>query len=101
MDYEIIWTENALADLEQIVHYLLKRNPPAAEIVRCSILDSIEVLKRFPYIGPQYERDLTRRSREIISNPYRIFYRVKDETRRVEILTVWHSARSEPMLPES
>jgi toxin ParE1/3/4 len=99
MDYEIVWTENALVDLESVVCYLLNRNPPAAEIVRLSILDSIEILKRFPYIGPKYERDTTGRAREIVCGSYRIFYRVKEDTRCVEILTVWHASRSEPMLP--
>jgi toxin ParE1/3/4 len=99
MDFEIIWTENALVDLESIVRYLLNRNPPAADIVRLSILDSIELLKRFPFIGPHYERDTTGRAREIVSGSYRIFYRVIEDPKRVEILTVWHSSRSEPKLP--
>ena len=30
---------------------------------------------------------------------HRIFYRVMAESKRVEILSVWHSARREPELP--
>jgi len=62
-------------------------------------LESVEVLARFPLIGPAYERDRTGRTREILCRQYRIFYRVIEEKRRVEILTVWHSARREPKLP--
>ena len=100
MDHEIVWTENALIALEHIVRFLLNQDPPAADIVRLSIIDSVEVLKRFPFIGPQYERDTTGRAREILSGSYRIFYRINDKARRIEILTIWHSSRSEPTLPE-
>jgi hypothetical protein len=33
MDYEIVWTENALTDLERIVRFLLNRNPPGKHLL--------------------------------------------------------------------
>src|SRR5271155_2322987 len=99
MDWEVVWTEPALEDLEQIVRTLATQNPAAAESLRADLLESVEVLSRFPFIGPAYERDRTGRAREILCRRYRIFYRVHDEKRRVEILTIWHSARREPRLP--
>ena len=35
-------------------------------------------------------------AREILCHRYRIFYRVQEANRRVEILTVWHGSRKEP-----
>jgi len=99
MDFAIVWTEPALDDLEAIVRYIQLRNPTAAESVRVSILATVELLVRFPFIGPQYERDQTGRAREILSGKYRIFYRVNESGQQVEILTVWHGLRSEPTLP--
>lgn len=99
MDWEIIWTEPAVADLEQIVRTVASQNPTAAESLRIELLESVEVLARFPFIGPTYERDRTGRTREILCRQYRIFYRAIEERRRVEILTLWHSARREPKLP--
>lgn len=99
MDWEVIWTEPAVADLEQILRGTASHSPTAAESVRVEILGSVEVLARFPFIGPIYERDRTGRIREILCRQYRIFYRVQEERRRVEVLTVWHSARQEPKLP--
>ena len=100
MDLEIIWTEPALEAFESAVRYIAERNPTAAEKVRQSILDHVETLSRFPYIGPRYEHDPNGRTREIVCRPYRIFYRVEESVGRVEILTVWHSSRQEPTLPE-
>jgi plasmid stabilization system protein ParE len=99
MDWEVVWTEPAVADLEQIVRQAASRSPTTAESLRTEFLESVEVLARFPLIGPAYERDRTGRAREILCRRYRIFYRVLEEQRRVEILTIWHSARREPKLP--
>lgn len=100
MDCQVVWTEPALADFESAVRYLAERNPTAADAVRRSILDHVEALARFPFIGPVYDRDPTGRAREIVCGSYRIFYRVDEDAETVEILTVWHGARSEPTLSE-
>jgi plasmid stabilization system protein ParE len=99
MDYEIVWTEPAAGDLEAIVRYLARRSEAAAESVRTGILNHVEILSRFPFIGPVYERDRSGRTREIVYRSYRIFYRVEESSHRVEILTVWHGSRAEPQLP--
>ncbi|HBI46166.1 MAG TPA: hypothetical protein DDY78_25430 [Planctomycetales bacterium] len=99
MDWEVVWTEPAVADLEQIVRTAARHSPTIAESLRADLLESVEVLARFRLIGPTYERDRTGQAREILCRQYRIFYRVMEEKRRVEILTVWHSARREPKIP--
>ena len=99
MDWEIVWTEPAVVDLEEIVRTAASHSSTAAESLRAELLESVEVLARFPLIGPNYERDRTGRTREILCQQYRIFYRAIKEQRRVEILTLWHSARREPKLP--
>jgi toxin ParE1/3/4 len=99
MDWEVVWTEPAITDLEQIVRAAASHSPAGAESLRAELLESVEVLARFPLIGPIYERDRTGRTREILCRQYRIFYRALEEQRRVEVLTLWHSARREPKLP--
>jgi plasmid stabilization system protein ParE len=96
MDYEIVWSEPAVVDLEAIVRYLARRSQSAAESVRVAILNHIEILARFPSIGPLYAPDQSGRTREILCHSYRIFYRVNETVHRVEILTIWHGAREEP-----
>lgn len=100
MDWEIVWTVTALSDLEAAVRYAARTSPAAAESVRLAILDSVGQLTRFPEIGAVYERDESRRTREIVSRQYRIFYRLQMEKHRVEVLAIWHSARREPRLPK-
>jgi toxin ParE1/3/4 len=98
MDYEIAWSEPAIADLEAIVRYLADRSQNAAEAVRASILSHVETLARFPFIGPVYEPARSGQIHEIVCQSYRIFYRINEPHRRVEILTIWHSARVEPRI---
>lgn len=98
MDWEVVWTEPAVASLEEAVRAIASQSPAAAEALRTELLDSVEVLARLPHIGPLYERDRTGRTREILCQRYRIFYRVLEDQQRVEVLTVWHSARREPRL---
>ena len=99
MDFEVIWTEPAVADLEAAVGSVAGEHPATAEALRVELLESVEILARFPRIGPVYGRDRTGRAREIICRHYRIFYRVQELRGRVEILSVWHGARREPRLP--
>lgn len=100
MDFAIIWTDPALIDFESAIHFLLERNPGAAESQRLAILDHVELLARMPFMGSRYEPDRTCRVRETACGKYRIFYRVREIEKLVEILTVWHGSRSEPTFPE-
>ena len=100
MDWEIVWTEPALEGLEAAIRFAAQHSEAAAEALRLALLDSVGLLARFPEIGPVYERDESGRTREIVCRQYRIFYRLQEAERRAEILTVWHSARREPRLPE-
>ena len=100
MDWEVVWTEPALADLEAALRLALRHSPAAAESLRSDLLESVGLLARFPQIGPVYERDESGRTREIVCRQYRVFYRLNESGHRVEILTVWHSARREPRLPQ-
>lgn len=54
MDFDVVWTEPAVADLEAAVRHVARDNPTAADELRTQLLESIEVLGRFPFIGPIY-----------------------------------------------
>ena len=99
MAYEIVWTDPATADLEAIVTFIAEKGQADAERVGLSILNHAEILASFPYIGPAYVSESGGRNREISYKSYRIFYRVMEDSKRVEILTVWHAARQDPDLP--
>ena len=100
MDWEIVWTEPAAADLEAITTYIARRDPAAAERTAHAIVERVESLRTMPYLGPAYPPGSQGRNREILSGKYRVFYRVDEEAKRIEVLTVWHGARREPPLPD-
>ena len=95
-DFAVAWTRSAVADLDAITAHIARQSEQAAETVRSAVLEHVQILSRFPFIGPVYPRDRRGTTREIVYRKYRIFYRVAEAERRVEILTVWHGARRDP-----
>src|SRR4051812_8463372 len=95
MDFKVIWSDAAIADLHDICSYLARHDAKAAGRIGRGILDHCRILATFPFIGPTYPR--TRGSlREIVFRTYCIFYDVSETSRAVEILHVRHGARDEP-----
>jgi addiction module RelE/StbE family toxin len=96
MGWEIIFSPQAVADLESVVRFIAKDNPEAALRVGNALLDRVSILKDFPFIGSAYAQ--CSGVRKLVWRPYVIFYRVRPEERRVEILRYWRGARHEPEL---
>ena len=98
--FTLIWTESAIADLDSICSYIAGHDHRAAERIGRGILEHVELLARFPFIGPTYPLGSSGSVREIVfRRVYRIFYAVAEQSRTVEVLRVWHGARGEPDLP--
>lgn len=98
--YKLIWTESAIADLNGVCSYIAAEDARAAVRVGRGILEHVELLARFPFIGPAYPLGSGGPVREIVyRRTYRIFYAVAERARAVEVLRVWHGARGEPELP--
>jgi plasmid stabilization system protein ParE len=96
MDFKVIWSDAAIADLHEICSCIARDNPKAALRMGNGILDHVRILARFPFIGPVYPRGARGPLRQIVFRSYRIFYDVSEGVRRVDILHVWHGAREEP-----
>lgn len=96
MDFKIIWSDAAIADLQEVCSYVAQHDPQAAARIGRGILDHVRVLASFPFIDPTYPRGARGTLREIVFRSYRIFYDVSEQSRSVEILHVWHGARDEP-----
>jgi toxin ParE1/3/4 len=94
--YRITVSPRARRDLVEIVDYISKDNPNAAEQFGRAILNHIELLATFPRVGaPLKGRP---EIRKLLHSPVRIYYRVDEKRKRVQILHFWHSARKEPKL---
>lgn len=80
----------AFADREQIFDYLRKRSPGGARNVIASIRAAVAQLGEQPHSGYSTD-DPSVRVKFIGQYPYKIFYRVSDDT--VEIIHIRHTAR--------
>jgi addiction module RelE/StbE family toxin len=96
MGYKVIWTDEAIADLRQIVARIAKDNPPAAvkmgeELIRKSLL-----LAEHPRMGRVLREAKRDTLREIIIRPYRLIYEIDGSSSTVMVRVLWHGARREP-----
>lgn len=87
----LIWSPRAAADLEAIRGYIAHDSELYASLTIARLITAASRLIEFPELGrvvPEFDRpDL----RELIVRPYRLVYRVRDES--VEIATVFHASR--------
>ena len=82
---QIIWTEPALSDLDDIAEYIALDKVEAARRLVKQVFKIVGELEHFPELGrkpPELENSTYR---EIIVNPCRIFYRA-DQNDNVYIL---------------
>jgi len=98
MDFKVIWSGEAIADLNDICSYIARRDPEVALRMGNGIIDHVQILHQFPFIGPTYPRGTRGPLREIVFRSYRIFYDVSEQSHRVDVLHVWHGARDDPKL---
>ncbi len=96
MDFEVRWTAAAADDFEAMFAHLAEIDAEAAKKQGRAILDHIALLRTFPRIGPRYRRRARGEVREILCGSYRVFYRLHEPSRHVEILRIFHGARRDP-----
>jgi toxin ParE1/3/4 len=72
---QLIWTEPALSDLNEIAEYIALENPVAARDLVRQVFSAVERLERHPASGKFPEELEGRRYREVVCGPCRVFYR--------------------------
>jgi toxin ParE1/3/4 len=88
---EIIWTEPALLDLNDIAEYIALENVVSAKQLVQTIFSKVERLETFPDSG-RIPSELEHLSyREVVINPCRVFYKQNDG--KVYILFVMRAER--------
>ena len=91
----ILWTDEALGDLEEILaYYYLEVSPRVAEAVEKRIVGEIESLP--PYPERIRESDRVLGARELVVNklPYVVFVQIRDDA--IVVLNVLHTKRRFP-----
>jgi len=88
---QIIWTEPALIDLDEIAEYIALDKPSAAKKLVKEVFTLVKRLKQFPKSGKAPPELHNTDYLEIIVGPCRIFYRF--DKKNVYILYVMRSER--------
>lgn len=89
---QIIWTDSALQDLNDIGDYIAKDSLQYAEITVVKLFESVDILESQPSLGVKSPSFTNESIRQILRGDYRIVYQIIDET-RIDILTVHNCAR--------
>ena len=96
MGCKIIFSPQAIADLEEVVRFIAKDDPAAAVRIGNVLIDRVAILENFPLLGSLYPKRPG--VRKLVSRPYIIFYRFRKKDNSVDILRYWHGAQQEPDL---
>ena len=90
---KVVWTESALADLDEILAYTAANYPSLIEPLERRVRATVARLARWPHSARSVEERSGVRVVPLVRYPYRVFYRVDGET--VELLHIHHAARDE------
>ena len=93
MERKLIWTERASSDIEAIIRYIARRNPPAASRIGFGIYDRAQILLQHPDAGTILDEFREGGWRKLIFRRWKIVYSVRGET--VIIGRVWPAAMGE------
>ena len=87
---EIVWTNSALQDLQNIHDFISQDQPAHANALIDNLVDSTEELQDFPRLGRLF-RFRQVRLRQLSVRGYRIIYRLAET--QIRIVSVLHGAR--------
>jgi len=91
MAYKVRYTNEVLADLEEVTEYADSHFPGGAEQFSPGLLDQIEVLAAYPRIGAlHFARS---NARKLHYSPFVIYYRIVEPQQRIDILHISHGSR--------
>jgi addiction module RelE/StbE family toxin len=91
---KIVWTEQAVTDLDAIRIYIARDSETYANTVVLEIFEATDRLEHFPQSGRVVPELADPNTREIIVGSYRAIYDISGEV--VRILTILHGARQFP-----
>jgi addiction module RelE/StbE family toxin len=89
---KIVWTDSAIQALNDIGEYIAKDSERYAKMVVQHLFETTDLLEPHPKAGRIVPEFNNKNIRELIRGSYRVVYNIVD-TRRIDILTIHHSAR--------
>lgn len=90
---EVIWTDNAIEDLNDIGEYIARDSERYAQITVQKLFNAVDILETHPRKGFMVPEFRDKNIRQIIIDNYRIVYQFAENSAVVHILTVHYSTR--------
>ena len=87
---EIVYSQNALANIERAFEYLAEKDPRAALAAASAIREAVDVLARHPLIGRRVESELRELVISFGRSGYVALYRFVPSEDRVRVLAIRH-----------
>jgi toxin ParE1/3/4 len=91
MDYQIVWSPEAVADVEAIASYIARDSAAYAQAVVEKILETARQVCEFPMLGRMVPELAQETIRERFVYSYRLIYRIRNDT--ITIAAVIHGRR--------
>ena len=89
---KIIWTDQAIEDINNIAEFISKDSFKYAQIQVSKFFDLALLLESTPEIGRKVPETNDISIRELITGSYRIIYKIRSNS-EILIITVHHSSR--------
>ena len=94
MARHVIWSTEALADIEEIAEFIARDSPVYAALTVSRLIERTEQALEFPHSGRVVPESTKPDVRELFWRDYRVIYEVMPEG--VRIVTVIHGRRQLP-----
>lgn len=77
MDFHVVYTQEALRNLAEIIGHIAEDDPEAASRFGTSLLDHVELLGRFPRMGTPIRK--RRHVRKLLHSPILVYYKLNED----------------------
>jgi toxin ParE1/3/4 len=91
MDYQVVWSPEAVADVEAIASYIARDSAAYGQAVVEKILETARQVREFPLLGRMVPELAQETIRERFVYSYRLIYRIRNDT--ITIAAVIHGRR--------
>jgi plasmid stabilization system protein ParE len=98
MDYQVVLSPSARADVRDIVRYISFDAPDRALQFGLFLISRTQLLAQSPELGRVVPELQNSSIREIVVRSYRVVYRLDHSRRLVEVIRFWHAARGTPAI---
>ena len=99
MTWRDLWTDNAILGVREVGSFVNEHQPGGGAAIVDAIFDRLAEVLDFPESAPAHPTAGDPRVRRLVYSRYVIIYRILEQSRVVEVLSVRHQ-RQRPVEPD-